>query len=102
LKKVATGSALKSFENDDDILATKTVTDAIEETKEKDEEATKAVNLSELKGAKRLPKENFTDYKIRLKREKDMIKKYLQGQIIWQSIFKGTFRREKKEDKELI
>ena len=59
------------------------------------------IDLSELKGDKRLPDEDFADYKTRIKREKKLRERYSRGQIKWQSIFdgpkKGQFKAKKSD-----
>ena len=39
--------------------------------------------MYKVKGAKRLKGESFKKYKQRLKREKQMIKNYLKGELVW-------------------
>lgn len=39
----------------------------------------------ELQGPKRLPNEDFDEYKDRLKWERKILKMYMQGEVIWSS-----------------
>lgn len=73
-------------------------TDAIINALQKDKDNSE-INLSELKGDKRLPGEDFDAYKKRRKEEKKLRKKYQNGKVVWKSIFdgpkKGTFEDAK-------
>ena len=59
----------------------------------------KPVDLSVLKGNKRLPDEEFDAYKARLKREYKIMKQYRKGKVVWDSMFegpkRGSFRNKK-------
>lgn len=52
----------------------------------------KPVDLSVLKGDKRLPDEEFDAYKARLKREQKIRKQYIRGKVVWDSMDEGPKR----------
>jgi hypothetical protein len=78
------------------IIDSSSVKKALLSDKTKEEEASKGIDLSVLKGAKRLPKETFEKYKKRLKREKKILDKYLRGKRSWNSLMDGQYRRPKE------
>ena len=82
----------------DTVVDSTSLKKALLSDKDKEDEASKGVDISVLKGAKRLPKEKFDKYKERLKREKKILNNYLNGKVIWNSLSEGTFRRPKKEE----
>jgi len=76
------------------------VVKALQKDKNKEEEAISGIDLSVLKGDKRLPDENFDAYKARLIREKKIRKQYLaKGKQFWNSMFEGPYKRPKKKAK---
>jgi hypothetical protein len=81
----------------DTIIDSASVKKALLADKTKEEEASKGIDLSVLKGAKRLPDEDFDKYRARLKREKKILEKYLRGRRTWNSLMDGQYRRPKEK-----
>lgn len=64
-------------------------------TKEKNFSTLKYVDLSNERGLK----EEYSDYRKRLRENYYKVKYYLKGSLYWDSLSKGTYRITKKEKK---
>ena len=64
-------------------------------TKDSDFSTLKYVNLSNKRGFK----EEYSDYRKRLRENYYKVKYYLKGTLFWDSLSKGTYRITKKENK---
>jgi hypothetical protein len=51
------------------------------------------MSLAHHKGPKRKEGEDFEIYRLRRKKENEETKKYLKGQLFWESSIRGTYRR---------
>ena len=67
-------------------------------TKEKDLSTLKYVDLSNERGLK----EDYSDYRKRLRENYYKVKYYLKGSLYWDSLSNGTYRITKKEKKLLL
>jgi len=55
----------------------------------KAQQTKEVVDVSSIKGPKRLPGEDFVEYKARLKMEKKTLNKYSNGRVVHESMFDG-------------